>query len=51
MSSWTIKNNSLTGTGSYGPTYSMGSTRLYIMLPNETSVANAKTEIDEVMGE
>ena len=51
MSSWKIRNNSLTGTGSYGPTYSMGSTRLYIMLPNETSVANAKAEIDEVMGE
>lgn len=51
MSSWTIKNNALEGTGSYGPTYSMGSTRLYIMLPNDSSVANAKAEIDEVMGE
>ena len=51
MSSWTIKNNSLTGTGSYGPTYSMGSTRLYVMIPNETSVANAKEQIDETMGE
>ena len=51
MSSWTIKNNALVGTGSYGPTYSMGSTRLYIMLPDDSSVANAKEEIDEVMGE
>ena len=51
MSSWTIKNNALEGTGSYGPTYSMGSTRLYIMLPDDSSVANAKAEIDEVMGE
>lgn len=51
MSSWTIKNNALTGTGSYGPTYSMGSTRLYIMLPNESSVAEAKQEISDVLGE
>ena len=51
MSSWTIKNNALEGTGSYGPTYSMGSTRLYIMLPNDSSVADAKEKIDEVMGE
>ena len=51
MSSWTFKNNALEGTGSYGPTYSMGSTQLYIMLPNQTSVANAKAQINEVMGE
>ena len=51
MSSWTFKNNALEGTGSYGPTYSMGSTQLYIMLPNETSVANAKAKINEAMGE
>lgn len=51
MSSWTFKNNALEGTGSYGPTYSMGSTQLYIMLPNQTSVANATAQINEVMGE
>ena len=51
MSSWTFKNNALEGTGSYGPTYSMGSTQLYIMLPNQTSVANAKAKINEAMGE
>ena len=49
MSSWTIKNNALTGTGSYGPTYSMGSTKLYIMLPDSSSVANAKNKIDAVL--
>ena len=51
MSSWKFSNNALEGTGSYGPTYSMGSTQLYIMLPNETSVANAKAKINEAMGE
>ena len=49
MSSWTIKNNALTGTGSYGPTYSMGSTQLYIMLPDESSVSSAKEKIDDVL--
>lgn len=50
MSSWTVKSNSLTGTGSYGPTYSMGSQELYIMLPDSTSVQNAKSQIKAVMG-
>lgn len=49
MSSWKILNNSLTGTGSYGPTYSMGSQELYIMLPDSTSVQNVKQQIKSVM--
>ena len=49
MSSWKIINNSLTGKGSYGPTYSMGSQELYIMLPDSTSVQNAKQQIKSVM--
>ena len=49
MSSWTIKNNALTGTGSYGSTYSMGSTQLYIMLPSESSVSSAKEKINDVL--
>ena len=51
MSSWTVKSNALTGTGSYGPTYSMGSTKLYIMLPNDSSVAEAKEKINAVLGD
>ena len=50
MSSWTVKSNALTGTGSYGPTYSMGSTKLYIMLPNDSSVAEAKEKINDLLG-
>lgn len=49
MSSWKIINNSLTGKGSYGPTYSMGSQELYIMLPDSTSLQNAKQQIKSVM--
>lgn len=51
MSSWTIKSNSLTGTGASSSTYSMGSTKLYVMVPNLSSVTSAKEKIDEVLGE
>lgn len=49
MSSWTIKTNSLTGTGANNPTYSMGSQLLYTMVPNATSVAEAKQKIEDTM--
>lgn len=51
MASWTIKSNSLTGTGASSSTYSMGSTKLYVMVPNSSSVTSAKEKIDEVLGE
>ena len=51
MSSWTIKNNSLTGTGATSTTYSMGSQKLYVMIPSSTSVQEAKEKIADVMGE
>lgn len=51
MSSWTIKSNSLTGTGASSSTYSMGSTKLYVMVPSSSSVTSAKEKIDEVLGE
>lgn len=49
MSSWTIKTNSLVGTGANNPTYSMGSQLLYTMVPNATSVAEAKQKIKDIM--
>ena len=51
MSSWTIKTNSLTGTGASNPTYSMGSQLLYTMIPSSTSVNAAKEKINEILGE
>ena len=39
MPSWTIKQYSLDGTGSSQITYSMGSQRLYVMVPNTETVA------------
>lgn len=51
MSSWSIKTNALTGTGKNNPTYSMGSQLLYTMIPDSTSVTEAKEKINDVMGE
>lgn len=51
MPSWTIKTNSLTGTGASNTTYSAGSQKLYVMIPNSQSVQNAKNQIRSVMGE
>lgn len=51
MSSWSVKTNSLTGTGASSLTYSMGSTPLYVMVPSSTSVNDAKDKIDKVLGE
>ena len=49
MSSWTIKNNSLAGTGANNTTYSMGSQLLYTMVPDATSVTEAKQKIKDIM--
>lgn len=51
MSSWSVKTNTLTGTGASSSTYSMGSTPLYVMVPSSTSVNDAKDKIDKVLGE
>lgn len=49
MSSWTVKSNSLTGTGANSSTYSYGSEPLYVMVPDSTSVTEARSKILEVM--
>lgn len=51
MSSWKITTNALTGTGANSTTYSMGSQLLYVMVPDSTSVTEAKQKIEEVMDE
>lgn len=51
MPKWTVKSNTLTGTGANSVTYSMGSQKLYVMVPDQASVENAKKQIKETMGE
>ena len=41
----------MNGTGDMQPTYSMGaSLPLYVMIPDETTVLQAKNKIDEYLG-
>lgn len=49
MSSWDIKNFAVTGTGTYGNTYSMPGWNLYIMEPNKESVKYASKLIDKML--
>ena len=46
MPSWTIKQTSLDGTGSKQPTYSMGNTPLYVMIPNQETIDIASKYIN-----
>jgi len=46
MPSWEIENYSLDGTDAYEPTYSFGSTKLYVMNPDIDTVINAKNKIN-----
>lgn len=47
--SWNITSNSLTGTGSYEYTYTYNFQELYVMVPNEDSVTEAKEKINKVV--
>lgn len=49
MAKWTITSISLDGYDSHNTTYSSGSQALYVMEPNESTVAEASELIDKVM--
>ena len=49
MPSWKIENYSLNGSDSYQYTYTYGSTKLYVMIPDEETVINAQTKIKNVL--
>lgn len=46
---WTTSSMSVDGTGASEPTYSMGSQRLYVMVPNQASVDAAKAAINATL--
>lgn len=48
MASWNIVSNSVTGAGASKAAYSSGSQLLYVMIPDETSVQEAKNKIEKV---
>lgn len=44
-----VKTYNLDGTGASMPTYSMGAQKLYVMIPNENTISQAKTLITEYL--
>lgn len=50
LSGWKINTQTLSGSGASMGTYSYGSQKLYVMIPNSTSVANAKDGINKILG-
>lgn len=50
MPSWEVQSQSLDGTDSYQYTYSYGSAKSYVMMPNNETVINAQNKIKEVVG-
>ena len=51
LKKWSIESIQLDGTGSSQPTYSMGSRLLYVMIPNQDTVDEAKTKIAETLAD
>ena len=49
MSGWDISSISLDGSGTYATTYYYPSTELYVMVPNQDTVNNAKASIEAIM--
>ena len=43
---WSVESISVDGTGAMMPTYSYGSTPLYVMIPDQASVESAKQKIN-----
>ena len=49
LAEWQVESISLDGYGDMLPTYSMGAQRLYVMIPDESTIANAKQKIAEYL--
>lgn len=49
MPSWDVESYSVDGSGKMTYTYSYPGQKLYVMVPNETTVETAKTKINEVL--
>ncbi len=49
MPKWEIDDYSVDGNGSKQPTYSMPSTSLYVMIPNEETINTAKNKIKNIL--
>ena len=48
---WEIESLNVSGEGAYRTTYSGGSAKLYVMIPDDASITKVKQKISEYMGE
>ena len=51
MASWSVSSISVIGSGDYKTTYSLPNKELYVMIPDDNSVADAKNQIAAVLGQ
>ena len=51
MSNWTIERQYVIGSGAMLETYSMPGRNLWVMIPNEESMNNAKTKLNDIYNE
>lgn len=51
MASWSVSSITVIGSGDYKTTYSVPNKELYVMIPDENSVADAKNQIAAVLGQ
>jgi len=49
LEGWEVERVAVDGYGAMLPTYSMGSQNLYVMIPDESTVATAKAKIAEYL--
>ena len=49
MTKWDVQTTLLDGTGDMVPTYSYGSTPLYVMRPDTDTISSAKVFINEII--
>lgn len=51
LAKWTVTSSSVDGTGASDYTYSMGNQKLYVMIPDQTSLNSAKNAMKSTLGE
>lgn len=49
MTSWNFESSSVSGSGSKKETYSMPTTKTYVMIPNEKDISNATNKINQAL--
>ena len=49
LKNWEVESIALDGSGAMMPTYSMGARKLYVMIPNQSTISAAQAKIKEYL--